>query len=1135
MGDEADLTPRADSPHDAFRIGMRVGPYEVVRKLGEGGMGQVYLAKDHSLDDCLVALKVISDRLADDELHDRFRREIKNLSRLRHSRIVRILTAGTHEGHPYFVMDYVPGRDLGKFLSECSHPSEQHRILSLLKMLADVARTVHYAHTQRVAHRDLKPTNIIVADETSEAVVLDFGLAKHFDDTSLTVGSRAPGTPLYCAPEQIDKRLTLREELIDVWALGVILYEALTGKPPFAADNFAFLSLQILRGIPERPRELKPSIPAEVERVVLACIEKNPRRRPATADKLAAFLERCAQRMERSMTAESEQSEPAGAAGSALCGDREPAAQSRVRAQAQPCAAHRPHFRRWAGLLLASLSVICFVLALHIRPPPPEPSELREEITVTKDGVFLGDLFLGPPALGGPFVDVPLETSCEVISLKLRAPRSKTSDSIPVRWTPRAFPSTVEVPLHEFQEDGEYSLFVAGRQGPSERFEAKKRLTVERASCHVVDITPPAGSVLEKGTGTLRGRVVAKSQCRIRLDGRVLDLGEDGTFGIPLDAGRATHCLLLESLDRCFIVPPLVCTVQNHSLLTGPLWYMVQPQQTTLTCRLINNVSVEGQATEDEALCVVPGEQINVEYDFLGSEENGQVTAKLESSAGPGSIHVSDRPDGTITLTAPDVEGVYSLTLDDSAPTEPTSIRRVAAYVRVMARNAVLVSVPEVVVVNKEVSEVLTPGDLRTLKLRPPAFILITQSCGSVTCQVDGAAQELVRFGDKWTFSPTTTSIGGASLVSISWAGGEVGARIEWGPDTLTPCRVCVDRSGFVRCTLCGSPRSPKPGARRRGPCSACNNRGLVPCSNCRQGWQPMPTDHDHSVTVSRLEESHRDLLPAKSALAGCEVARRNAREALWRPGSRCACLRDAVNSYEKANQEYWKGRVLFAEGQYLKSWETITSATELFLKHRPAMRSHWDQRIRQALEEKHSELTKRAQAELNAERATRRDALLSDLQRSLGDDAVLSWSEGDEPPMLTLVGSWLGSSGVDPVPLNSQACEDILHALRKLGAAEANDYGVARGIEVKVPGWKPVLLFPEAVTVLERSRNPQKLLQRFWSSTDFLAVEVSRQELAGSGFFPDFLLCVATASGAAVLLMSGWLIWRRLRFGRNS
>jgi len=270
-----------------------IGVYEILRELGRGGMGRVYLAKDTAVGGRLVAVKVIlsADRDESSEAHARFLREISNLARLQHSQIVTIFTAGNYQGYPYFVMQYVPGRDLGRFLDECSILGERERTRKIVRVMADVARAVHHAHSRQIVHRDLKPSNILITHEADEAMVLDFGIAKYLGDASLTKGPESPGTPAFRAPEQIDVRLKVRDELVDVWAIGVMLYHALTGRYPFRGDDALSVSYQILHSTPEPLRQLNPAVPPAIEKVVSQCLEKQPEHRPPSALAIAEMLD----------------------------------------------------------------------------------------------------------------------------------------------------------------------------------------------------------------------------------------------------------------------------------------------------------------------------------------------------------------------------------------------------------------------------------------------------------------------------------------------------------------------------------------------------------------------------------------------------------------------------------------------------------------------------------------------------------------------------------------------------------------------------------------------------------------------------------------------------------------------------
>ena len=278
---------------DPFEPGRSIGQYEILRELGRGGMGRVYLAKDTAVGDRHVAIKVIlsAERDEQSEAHTRFFHEIKNLARLDHRNIVTIFTAGNYEGYPYFVMQYIPGRDLMRFVYECATLGDRERITKIVKTMADVARAVHHAHQSDIVHRDLKPENILISMASDEPIILDFGIAKYMSDTSLTKGPESPGTPAYRAPEQIDVQRKVRDELIDVWALGVILYRVLTGTAPFKGNDFLSLSVQVLNSEPAPPRGLEAQIPPSLERVVLQCLSKDPRDRPQSALLLGTMLD----------------------------------------------------------------------------------------------------------------------------------------------------------------------------------------------------------------------------------------------------------------------------------------------------------------------------------------------------------------------------------------------------------------------------------------------------------------------------------------------------------------------------------------------------------------------------------------------------------------------------------------------------------------------------------------------------------------------------------------------------------------------------------------------------------------------------------------------------------------------------
>ncbi len=247
----------------ALGAGNRFGGYEVLEELAQGGMGIVYKARQSGLNR-MVALKVLKDKLSTkEESLQRFQREARAASRMHHPHIVSIIEVGNAEGVPFMTMDFIDGTPLDEIIAK--GPIDPQRAVGLLKKIADAMR---YAHGCDVVHRDLKPSNIIV-DRDGEPHITDFGLAKRLDSKSrLTETGALVGTPYYMAPEQIagDGRVS---KSWDLYALGVILYEMLTGELPFDGETTMEVYHKILNQDPTPPRELAPAVPAAVEHICL--------------------------------------------------------------------------------------------------------------------------------------------------------------------------------------------------------------------------------------------------------------------------------------------------------------------------------------------------------------------------------------------------------------------------------------------------------------------------------------------------------------------------------------------------------------------------------------------------------------------------------------------------------------------------------------------------------------------------------------------------------------------------------------------------------------------------------------------------------------------------------------------------
>jgi serine/threonine protein kinase len=260
---------------------------ELHEKLGEGGMGIVFRARDVRLDQPR-AIKVIRrGPFFSDEAHDRFQREAKAVARLNHPGVVRIFALGEHEGTLYICMEFLEGGSLQSRLRQ--GPLEVRAAADLVRRLA---LAVQHAHDNRVLHRDLKPGNVLLsADGTPK--IADFGLAKLLDVADdLTHSGYVLGTPSYMAPEQAAGQAGAVREATDVWSLGAILYECLCGRPPFKGETRSETLLQVQHQPVVPPRRVRADVPAGLEAICLHCLEKDPGRRYATATALAEDLQR---------------------------------------------------------------------------------------------------------------------------------------------------------------------------------------------------------------------------------------------------------------------------------------------------------------------------------------------------------------------------------------------------------------------------------------------------------------------------------------------------------------------------------------------------------------------------------------------------------------------------------------------------------------------------------------------------------------------------------------------------------------------------------------------------------------------------------------------------------------------------
>jgi serine/threonine-protein kinase len=284
------LFPPPDEPTPQPAEGTalpRIPGYEVEAVLGRGGMGIVYKARDLRLGR-LVALKMLlAGPNAGVAERERFMREAEAMAGLRHANIVQVHGAGDHDGRLYFTMEYVEGGSLGQHLAGTPQPAREAAAL-----LATLAAAVQVAHQGGIVHRDLKPATILLTSDGTPKIA-DFGLARHFDSGSaLTLSGTPVGTPSYMAPEQAMGQARTIGPATDIYALGAVLYEMLTGRPPFRAETAVETHLQVIHQEPVPPSRLNARVPRDLETICLTCLHKTPERRYATAAALAEDLQR---------------------------------------------------------------------------------------------------------------------------------------------------------------------------------------------------------------------------------------------------------------------------------------------------------------------------------------------------------------------------------------------------------------------------------------------------------------------------------------------------------------------------------------------------------------------------------------------------------------------------------------------------------------------------------------------------------------------------------------------------------------------------------------------------------------------------------------------------------------------------
>jgi serine/threonine protein kinase len=254
---------------DGEIIGNR---YKILGILGKGGMGRVYKALDLELEE-LVALKMIETNIVNEEMINRFKREIKISRTVTHENVCRIYDMGEADGKKFISMQYIEGEDLKSYLKNRGTLKTEEAI----PIFINIANALIAIHKKGIIHRDLKPANIMIS-KSGEAYITDFGIAKGGGAQDLTKSGSTIGTPHYMSPEQIQgKNLTTAS---DIYSFGVMMYHLITGKTPFKADSSFSLAMKHVNEQPKPPSNFAPNIPKDLEKLILDCMSKNPSKRP---------------------------------------------------------------------------------------------------------------------------------------------------------------------------------------------------------------------------------------------------------------------------------------------------------------------------------------------------------------------------------------------------------------------------------------------------------------------------------------------------------------------------------------------------------------------------------------------------------------------------------------------------------------------------------------------------------------------------------------------------------------------------------------------------------------------------------------------------------------------------------------
>ena len=270
-------------------IGRSLGKYRIVARLGQGGMAEVYKAYQPGLDR-YVAIKVLHPHLAQDrEFVSRFEREARSVSRLRHQHILQVFDFDSENDQHYMVMELVNGPNLGDEFAYRQRVGQTYSLSEIGRLLIALCQGTAYAHQQGMIHRDIKPSNLMFTED-GQLLIVDFGIARILGNTQYTVTGALIGSPAYMSPEQGQSGHA--DARSDIYSIGIVLYELVTGRPPYKGDTpMATILKHITETLP-LPTAIQPDLPSNIEWLILKALSKKPEERFQTGLEMATAVRR---------------------------------------------------------------------------------------------------------------------------------------------------------------------------------------------------------------------------------------------------------------------------------------------------------------------------------------------------------------------------------------------------------------------------------------------------------------------------------------------------------------------------------------------------------------------------------------------------------------------------------------------------------------------------------------------------------------------------------------------------------------------------------------------------------------------------------------------------------------------------